>query len=100
MSENVKTLENSRKTRKTWKTRTMMQNGTLSEKPKNPGSEREAEILLMRKITASLTIFTSCSSIKIKTKGELISKVTPATLFKIESPLVIHLKYLKRKISK
>ena len=76
----------------------MMQNGTLSEKLKKPGSEREAEILLMRKITASLTIFTS--SIEIKTRGELISLVTPATLFKIESLLLIYLMYLKRKISK
>ena len=78
----------------------MMQNGTRSKMLTKPGSARGAEILLMRKITASLIIFTSCSSIKIKTSGELISKVTPATLFKIESPLLIHLKYLKRKISK
>ena len=76
----------------------MMQNGIRSKKLKNPGSARGAEILLMRKITASLTIF--ISSIRIKTRGELISKVTPATLFKIESPLLIHLKYLKRNISK
>ena len=76
----------------------MMQNGIPSKKLKNPGSARGAEILLMRKITASLLIF--INSIKIETSGELISKVTPATLFKIESPLLIHQKYLKRKISK
>ena len=76
----------------------MMQNGTRSKMLTKPGSARGAEILLMRKITASSTIF--ISSIKTKTRGELISRVTRANLFKIESPPLIHLKYLKRKISK